>query len=242
MKTIKIMSFNIRHGEGMDGRTDLERIAELIKNQGVDLIGLQEVDKNMPRSHLVDQTARLAKIIGYHYCYQANVKILGGRFGNGVLSKYPIITSYNQNLTSSKEPRGAVVSSVDLGGYNLKLISTHLGLVDAERLIQVSEILENINPDDKAILLGDFNATPDKPEVQKFIKEGLVDAFISWQQKLKTDEITKRGYTFAYRDTVPNVRIDYIFTTKNVEVINFKVVESYCSDHFPIIAEVRVKQ
>jgi endonuclease/exonuclease/phosphatase family metal-dependent hydrolase len=36
--TIRIMSYNIRHGEGMDGKVDLYRVADVIKSSGADII------------------------------------------------------------------------------------------------------------------------------------------------------------------------------------------------------------
>ena len=45
-ESIRVMSYNIHHGEGIDGKLDLKRIGDIIKNSNADIIGLQEVDKN----------------------------------------------------------------------------------------------------------------------------------------------------------------------------------------------------
>jgi endonuclease/exonuclease/phosphatase family metal-dependent hydrolase len=58
--SFRIMTYNIRHGEGLDGKIDLLRIAEVIKREGADIVALQEVDKG------VERTARGAGGIDRH--------------------------------------------------------------------------------------------------------------------------------------------------------------------------------
>lgn len=236
MGRFKVMSYNIRHGKGLDGKIDLKRIAELILSRQVDLIGLQEVDQYMPRSYFTDQMGQLAEITGYNYCFYPNLKLAVAKYGNGVLSRWPITSSYNQQLTSSREPRGAVVAVVEKGMERFKLINTHLGLVAEERLKQVEELLRLIKPGEKAILVGDFNATPERPEIGKVLAAGMSDLFLQFSEK--NNLATEEGMTFADRSKLPNVRIDYIFSSREIEVDNFAVIACNYSDHRPLIAEV----
>jgi len=243
MDLLRVMSFNIRHGKGMDEKIDLKRVAMVIQDQDADLVGLQEVSGLMFWSGFINQMKRLGRITGYpYYCYYPNLKTFLGGLGNGVLSKFPIISSYNQVLISSKEPRSAVMAIIDLGYEKIKFINTHLGLVEEERVEQVNEILDTIKKEDKAILIGDFNASPDKLEIKKVIKRGLKDIFVECQEKnlLEPDVTTKMGYTFAYRSKHPDVRIDYIFAGKNIQPLRFKVINSSASDHLPVLAEVKL--
>ena len=62
--TLRVMTWNIRHGEGLDGRVDLERIAAVIRASGADLVGLQEVDRGVRRTGGVDMPAELARLTG----------------------------------------------------------------------------------------------------------------------------------------------------------------------------------
>ena len=43
---MKVLTYNIHHGAGIDGVLDLERIAQVIEQSGADVIGLQEVDNH----------------------------------------------------------------------------------------------------------------------------------------------------------------------------------------------------
>ena len=60
MPNIRVLSYNIRHGEGMDNRIDLWRIAKIIESISPDLVSLQEVDYQMERTGGIDQAEELA--------------------------------------------------------------------------------------------------------------------------------------------------------------------------------------
>ena len=55
---IRVLSYNIRHGEGMDGKIDLNRIASTINSVSPDIVSLQEVDDRRERTGGVDQVER----------------------------------------------------------------------------------------------------------------------------------------------------------------------------------------
>ena len=54
-RAVRVLTYNIHHGEGMDGKIDLERIAAVIKRLEPDVVALQEVDVKTTRSQGVDQ-------------------------------------------------------------------------------------------------------------------------------------------------------------------------------------------
>ena len=54
---VRVLTYNIHHGEGTDRKIDLARIAAVIKRVKPDVVALQEVDKATSRSHGVDQAA-----------------------------------------------------------------------------------------------------------------------------------------------------------------------------------------
>ncbi|MEC8892658.1 MAG: endonuclease/exonuclease/phosphatase family protein, partial [Candidatus Poribacteria bacterium] len=65
--TIRVMTYNIHHGEGMDGHINLDRIATLIHSANVDLVGLQEVDRHANRSYNLDMIKALAHLTSMHW-------------------------------------------------------------------------------------------------------------------------------------------------------------------------------
>ncbi|MCA9160258.1 MAG: endonuclease/exonuclease/phosphatase family protein, partial [Planctomycetales bacterium] len=92
---VTVLSYNIHHAEGVDGRLDLDRIAAVIRRSQADLVSLQEVDQCVTRSERVDQPRELAKRLGMHVVFGANIDLQGGEYGNAVLSRYPI--KFNKN-------------------------------------------------------------------------------------------------------------------------------------------------
>ena len=62
---MRIASFNILHGRSLDdGRVDVDRLAEAVKTLDADVLGLQEVDRDQPRSLHADLTAVAAEAMG----------------------------------------------------------------------------------------------------------------------------------------------------------------------------------
>jgi endonuclease/exonuclease/phosphatase family metal-dependent hydrolase len=62
---VRIATFNILHGRSLeDGRVDCDRLAEAVKTIDADVLGLQEVDRDQPRSSNADLTAVAAEAMG----------------------------------------------------------------------------------------------------------------------------------------------------------------------------------
>src|SRR3990172_3606295 len=58
--TIRVMTWNIHHGEGTDGVVDVDRIAGLIVDEKIDIVALQEIDRGIPRRKKIDIITALA--------------------------------------------------------------------------------------------------------------------------------------------------------------------------------------
>ncbi|MBT8045323.1 MAG: hypothetical protein KJO79_10270, partial [Verrucomicrobiae bacterium] len=83
---LRVLSYNIHHGVGLDGKLDLGRIAKVIRKQNPDLVALQEVDKLVTRSDKTDQAVVLAKYLGLHVVFGKSIDFQGGVYGNAILS------------------------------------------------------------------------------------------------------------------------------------------------------------
>jgi len=112
--TLRLMTYNIHHGEGTDGKFDLERIAELIKAQRPDLVAIQEVDVKTKRSSGIDQAAELGRLTGMHYAFGKFMDYSDGDYGQMVLSKFPIKNARNLALPDGPEPRTALAVEVEI--------------------------------------------------------------------------------------------------------------------------------
>src|SRR4051812_15481445 len=64
--TLRVLTYNIHHGEGRDGQFDLPRLADVMKRAEPDLVALQEVDISTERSDGVNQLAELERLTGMH--------------------------------------------------------------------------------------------------------------------------------------------------------------------------------
>ena len=83
---IRVMSYNIHHGISQSGKLDIEKIAEVIRESGAQLVGRQEVDNRFVRSLFRDQAKELAEMLDMHYYFGENFTLLGAGYGNAVLS------------------------------------------------------------------------------------------------------------------------------------------------------------
>ena len=76
-KTLRVMTYNIHVGVGMDKKLDLQRIADVINHEQPDLVGLQEVDRGVRRTEGKDQIAELAALTRMHFAFAPNLDYQG---------------------------------------------------------------------------------------------------------------------------------------------------------------------
>lgn len=226
----KVMSYNIHHGKSLLGINTLDEIATIIEENGADIIGLQEVDSNFARSRFKNQIKYLASKLSMNYIYGDNVNIVGAKYGNAILSKYPIISYENIKIPSGKEQRGLLAAVIDVNGEKINFLNTHLGLSSLERRSQVKVISKYLNTISKeVILVGDFNAQPSSMEVHEMSKKLNDVGYTTNNNRIPTFEVP-----------FLSGRIDYIFTGPNIEPVSYKVLRKKASDHYPIVADVKL--
>ncbi len=233
--TLRVLTYNIHHGEGVDGRLDVERIASLINEHQPDLVALQEVDRGVARTQGRDLPAELSKLTGLHVVFGRNIDHQGGEYGNAILSRGPIVTSTNLHFRMLRdgEQRGLLLAIVELHGERLVFMSTHLDFRPdpAERLSNVAEIQAATarHPGQLVIVAGDFNDYPDGA-VHRAMKETFVEA---WERR-------GQGDGFTYSSTAPESRIDYVHVRPagGWEVTRAEVLTSQASDHLPLLVEL----
>lgn len=235
---VKVLTYNIHHGAGIDGVLSLERIAAVIENSGAEVVGLQEVDKHYgARSNWVDQPAWLAQRLGMHVAYAANLDLppvnVGEprrQYGTAILSRYPIKTFRNTLLPkyAGQEQRGLAEATIWLRGKTLRFANTHLtNTNNAERLEQANRVKELLVPAQPIVLVGDFNAAPSAPEITTLTAR--------WRDTWAEVGVGP-GYTVPVQG--PSARIDYILHSSKVRAVSARVISSQASDHLPVLAEV----
>ena len=235
--SFRVMSYNIHHGEGLDQRIDLERIAKLIAEAKADIVGLQEVDRGCERTQKRDLPAELAQLTGMRVHFEKNIPYQGGEYGNAVLTRFPIKSARNTHykMVRAGEQRGVLQLVLDVHGRDVLFMNTHLDhrADDTERVLNADELRSIIaNAGSMPVILcGDFNTAPRTRTHEK------ITAFLSdcWEMVGQGD-----GFTIPVRK--PAKRIDYIFVTRaTIEPVSVAVLHSEASDHLPLVAELRLR-
>lgn len=154
---LTIATYNIHGAVGCDGRFAPERVAAVLRETNADIIALQEVPLGGGGAPNVLDI--LQKATGYAAAEGPACDRPERRYGNAVLTRYPIQTIRTIDLSfGSREPRGALDADVDCHGHLLRVVATHLGLRPAERRDQIRRLLQVFDTDQMpVILLGDIN-------------------------------------------------------------------------------------
>lgn len=162
---LRLLSFNIHHCEGVDGETDIGRIAEIIRDADPDLVALQEVDVNTARTGNVDQAAELARLCEMEYRFGKTLDHQGGEYGNAVLSKLPIVDTENIRLPRHEgEPRALLMVRVNVSaGRPLLFIATHFDNAKDQARLAAAAKLQQVVQEQRVptAVAGDLNCTPD---------------------------------------------------------------------------------
>ena len=233
---LSVMAWNIAAGYG-----DLTRTAETIRGINPDIAALQEVDVRWSqRSAFVDQADSLGKLLRMNVRFGPIYSVADTsrsrqprEFGVAILSRYPIVSSRNHeitrlstqqaNATPAKAP-GFLDAVIDVNGVRMRVFSTHLDYRadPAVRQKQVSEMLAVMRLSRMpTILAGDLNATPDAAELKPLWF--LQDAASRWEGGART-----------YPAQSPIKRIDYVLVSDEFTVTDARVDSTSASDHRPV--------
>ncbi len=231
---MKVMSFNTQHCMNyITKEIDYKVMADAILQCEADIVGLQEMRYEDPESNFTRQTEKLAELTCMEYSYFAkavNIWDDDGWFGNGFISRIPIIESQTIPIPDPVEKTGdqlyetrCILKAKLENGFTV--LCTHFGLNHDEHINAVKVVLQNLE-DEKCILMGDFNVRPEN-EVLIPIREKLKDTADLFEEPL-----------VSFPSDKPNRKIDYIFVSKDVNVTSADIPAIVASDHRPHIAEV----
>ena len=244
---MRLLCWNIHKGiGGVDRRYDLHRVIRVIDYYDPDVVTLQEVDQDVPRSRRQDQTRLIAEILGYpHLEYGPNVYLDQGQYGNATLSRFPLAGCNNINLSFGiKKSRGALYTEIrvrrDEHTYTLHLFNVHLGLSGMERRWQVKRLLESrelarLDSASRIVVAGDTNDWNGALGRGPLGKAGFVCAtgvgrrasltVPAWQPVSALDRVFYRGAIESEHHYRGRLRIT-----------------RQASDHLPIIVDFRIDE
>lgn len=227
--TLRIMSYNIRGGRGMDNVFDLQRTADVINKVCPDVVAVQEVDSVTGRSGQRDVLRELGELTLMFPTYAPAIDYDGGKYGIGMLSKEKPLNYRYLPLPGREEER--VFLLVEFENYIYGC--THLSLTEEDRMKSLPILKKEAAVAHKPLFLaGDMNAAPE----DAFIRELQKDFVILTNTKIKT-----------FPAHTPRETLDYIVafakdTTVFVRLSAQVPDEPVASDHRPVVTDIVFKQ
>ena len=218
---LRVLTYNIHHGEGTDGKFDYVRLSKVINDLRPDVVALQEVDCRANRSHGVDQAQLLGELTETNAVFGQTMPFPEGAYGLAVLSRFPIEKADVNPLPFQvgHEPRAAFATRInpDNGLPSFVFVSTHLSHQGADERADQAKQINLLFPAEGGvphIVAGDLNARVGSDAMNALLKERWVDT------------------------VAPRSRIDYVLTrsTDPWKVVEVNVVDNtVASDHKPIL-------
>lgn len=225
-ETIRVGTFNIRGGKGLDDRRDLERTAECLSD--LDLVGLNEVHgpwlwQDQDQAEILGRKLGLAWLFApteerwWHY-----------HFGNGLLTSLPVARWQRIPLARrfGESHRNVLWAVVELGGERIHVLVTHIDRSDdRDRRAQLETVAELfLSLESPAVLLGDMNSTSEDPTIRRLLAAPDVEDCLG-----------------AVLDDDPTGRIDWIFA-RGLETVDGAICQNGASDHPSFWAELRLRE
>ena len=240
---LRVMTYNVHSCIGMDGKLSPNRIAKVIAMYNPDVIALQELDANRPRTIKTDQAHLIARELEMEFHFHPAIKIEEEEYGDAILTRHPsTLVKTGMYPAVSKiqglEPRGALWIEISVNDKRIQIFNTHIGLRIVERKIQINHLLgeewlgnQDCNP--PIIICGDFNTTPSSPLYRK-----IAD---NWQDvQIGNHNGCPQKTWFPH---YPIGRIDHIFVSSELRVLKTKVprttLTKQASDHLPLIVDLK---
>lgn len=170
-RTIKVLSFNIHKGFSTGNlRFTLDQIKQSIQEVSADVVFLQEVQgqhelkaKQLPNWPTSSQFEYLADSVWPHFAYGKNAIYDGGHHGNAILSKFPIESWDNYDVSTNQfESRGVLHAAIRLSQTKLlHAVCLHFNLLQGGRTKQIMDLCKiassYVPKNDPLLIAGDFN-------------------------------------------------------------------------------------
>jgi endonuclease/exonuclease/phosphatase family metal-dependent hydrolase len=229
IQRLRIATFNIHSGVGTDGRFDLDRIADALRE--FDVVGLNEV--RGPRPWSADQAEQLATRIGSRWLFAPfERRWFREDFGNGVLSRLPV-SRWNRTPLPYTTPKGhgnLLDLTLETRPYPIRILITHIDR-KTDHDVQLKTVIDRfLHVAGPVILMGDLNAKRDDPQIAALLRTpDVYEALQSPLNRSETDSVSEAD------------RIDWIFT-RELKPMRSEIRGSEISDHPLVCVELEVSR
>ncbi|HQY05914.1 MAG TPA: endonuclease/exonuclease/phosphatase family protein [Lacunisphaera sp.] len=260
MARLRLLSFNVAHARGTlpvhqslrsatKIRSNLLRIAALIKKLKADIVAVQEIDENSRWNGSYNHLTFLSEQCGLPFTAIGLTNERGGRYplnyGNGVLSRWPV--KHAETMTFGRRQlgdKGFLFVEMELAaGRHLPLINLHLHHASRrQRLLQAGILMKFITERTAArgphwvappMMCGDFNNPPHQPDATATLL-GFCEETNNYTLLPKT------GRTFPA--ALPALALDFVLLPEECRPVHSEVVRCYLSDHRPVLVEFELDQ
>jgi endonuclease/exonuclease/phosphatase family metal-dependent hydrolase len=228
----RIVSYNIHQCVGLDGRRDPGRIADVLRQVGADVIGLQEVDNRPGAATESVQLDFLAHALGLHAIAGPTILRHDGQYGNALLTRRRVLDVRHIDLTVyRREPRAAIDADIDIDGESVRFIITHLGLLPGERRDQVRRLMDALGHATSRLVIvcGDIN------------EWFAVGRPLRWLHARLGRSPALRTFPAGF----PLFALDRIWVQPRQAIVHMAAHDSpaarVASDHLPVIADVALE-
>lgn len=244
INNLSIMNYNVRLFnlyDWIDEKNVEQRIEKLIKSANPDILNFQEYHPN-----------KNIDLSNFKYRFE---HLSGNRtkYGQAIFSNFPIVNSGSVEFPNTAN--NAIFADIVKGKDTIRIYNVHL------QSLQINTDVENLKKEDSELLFnrvsntfemqqnqaelflkhkrecsyptiisGDFNNTA-YSYVYKQIIDGLQDTF----------EMAGTGFGRTYDFKFFPIRIDFILVDSSFIVNGYKNFDEKLSDHYPIMAKVRLK-
>lgn len=234
---LKILTLNIK-----GGKLGTKNIEDFVNQQNADIVLFQEDDHLELNLKNLDKNKVLTPISLYtHYPIKENKILLSGNYAdeNAYIVQtdleisgkiYRIINTYLQPFKFEKDLvkiEGDRSQDEKTFRYVLRKLIPNFKVHQSQAEIIAKAVEDSPYP---VFVAGDFNSVPNSYEYYH-VANVVKDAFL---------EVGKGSGT-SFHDYRFPIRIDYIFSSKSIEPIQYNVDRSVkISDHFPVIATFKI--
>lgn len=257
MERLRILTFNIAHGRGLNPiqgftlarklRANLRKIARLIERLAPDVVALQEIDEKSRWAGNFDHLDYLRAYTGYRYAvFGINNRregLLNLSYGNAILSRHPILESENILFGESRVgEKGFLYAELDVGGRRLPVMNLHLHYRSRQhRFRQVERIMDYVTHKQHhrrdtwhmpPIVCGDLNNSLSSPDATAELLR-----YFSLHGHYTLHPQT--GNTFP--SPMPSRALDFVFLPPACSDVRCIVVRSFLSDHRPVLVDFALK-
>lgn len=210
----------------------LEDIAQFIRAQDPDLVGLIEVDTGSVRSGLVNQAEYIARQLGHYTTYECKYGLAS------INNQLPIVRKQANAILAAPRvtgerfhyfPTGIKRLIIEIELDEVCVFLVHLSLKYRHRQEQLRHLHDLILQTQKPVVVaGDFNTFSGNNELFLFMRAtGLRSANVS-------------GLA-SFPARIPQFELDFVLVSREIEITDFRIPDVRHSDHRPIVCDFRIR-